>query len=337
MSALVGTFRILVVMIALLGLALVATPVTAQQPNSVNPTASSVKEDQLLNQMSIINGRGSIPDVKSYNLEQPRGRDWRHFQDVLLPWIGAIAILGILVALVVFYLIRGMVRLEAGRSGRTIVRFNAFERFVHWMTATCFVILAITGLNITFGKKLLLPLMSPEAFTAWSQWGKYTHNFLSFAFVLGVILIFLTWIASNIPNRTDVEWVKKGGGLVGHEHVPAGHFNAGQKAIYWIVVLGGGAMAATGYMMMFPFYLTDIAGMQTVTMIHGIVAVLFVAIMISHAYIGTVGMEGAFEAMGTGTVDLNWAKQHHSLWVEQEVAKGRSATPPSGARATPAE
>ena len=337
MSTLLRTFRLLIATIALCGLALVAVPVLAQQPSTVNPTADAVKEDQLLNQLRIINGRGTIPDVKSYNLEQPGGRDWRRFQDVLLPWIGAISILGMLGLLVLFYLVRGMVRLEAGRSGRTIVRFNAFERFVHWMTATCFVILALTGLNITFGRKLLLPLMSPDAFTAWSQAGKYAHNFLSFAFTLGVIVILLMWVAWNIPNREDIVWLKKGGGLMGNEHVPAGHFNAGQKAIYWIVVLGGGMMAATGYMLMFPFYLTDIAGMQTVAMLHGTVAVLFVAIMIAHAYIGTIGMEGAFEAMGTGTVDLNWAKQHHSTWVEEEVAKGRGAAPPSGAAARPAE
>jgi formate dehydrogenase subunit gamma len=341
MSTLLRTFRLLFAMVALFGLALVATPLatpaSAQQPSTVNPTADAVKEDQLLNQLRIINGRGTIPDVKSYNLEQPRGRDWRHFQEVVLPWIGAVAILGMLVLLVLFYLIRGMVRLEAGRSGRTIVRFNAFERFVHWMTATCFVILGITGLNITFGKKLLLPLMSPDAFTAWSQAGKYAHNFLSFPFTLGVVLIFLMWIASNLPSREDIVWLSKGGGLMGHEHVPAGHFNAGQKAIYWIVVLGGGLMAASGYLLMFPFSLTDVSGMQTAAMVHGITAVLFVAIMIAHAYIGTIGMEGAFEAMGTGTVDLNWAKQHHSTWVEEEVAKDRGASSPSGAAASPAE
>lgn len=28
-------------------------------------------------------------------------------------------------------------------------------------------------------------------------------------------------------------------------------------------------------------------------------------------------MEGAFSAMGSGRVDLNWAKEHHSLWVEK--------------------
>ena len=337
MSTLLRTFRLLVTMAALFGLALVATPLSAQQPSTVNPTADAVKEDQLLNQLQIINGRGTIPDVKSYNIEQPRGREWREFHQSTLPMIGAIAILGMLALLVLFYLLRGMVRLEAGRSGRVLVRFNAFERFVHWMTATCFIILGVTGLNITFGKKLLLPLMSPEAFTAWSQWGKYAHDFLSFPFTLGVVLIFLMWIAGNLPSRDDVEWLKEGGGMVGHKHPPAGRFNAGQKMVYWVVVLGGGLMAATGYLLMFPFYLTDIAGMQTAQMVHGIVAVLFVAVMIAHIYIGTIGMEGAFEAMGTGTVDLNWAKEHHSKWLQEEVAKGHGAAPPSSAAATPAE
>jgi len=336
MPSLLKFFRLTLAAVALFGLASFVMPAGAQQPNSVDPTAQAVSEQQLLREMRIISGRGTIPDVRSQNLIQPAGRDWRHFQEVVLPWIGGIAILGMLLLLVLFYLIRGMVRLKHGRSGRTIVRFSAFERFVHWMTATCFVILAITGLNITFGRDLLLPLMSPGAFTAWSQAAKYAHNFLSFPFTLGVILIFLMWIAWNLPNRDDVEWLKEGGGMVGDKDPPAGHFNAGQKLIYWIVVLGGGAMAATGYMLMFPFYLTDIAGMQTATMVHGVVAVLFFAIMIAHAYIGTIGMEGAFEAMGTGTVDLNWAKQHHSKWVEEEVAKGHG-TAPSGAAATPAE
>ena len=35
-------------------------------------------------------------------------------------------------------------------------------------------------------------------------------------------------------------------------------------------------------------------------------------------------MEGAFEAMGDGEVDVNWAKQHHSLWLEEETQGRRS-------------
>jgi formate dehydrogenase subunit gamma len=321
MTALIAGFRVVVGALALLTLAMVAYPAAAQQPSSVNPTANAVKEEQLLQQLNKIQGRGTIPDTRSYTIEQPAGRDWRHFHEVTLRWIGAIVILGILALLIVFYLWRGMVRIESGRSGRTLVRFNAFERFVHWMSATCFIILALSGLNITFGKPLLLPLLGPDTFSTWSEFAKYAHNYLSFPFTLGVILIFLIWIAGNIPNQVDLNWLKRGGGMVGHDHPPAYRFNAGQKAIYWIVVLGGGTVAVSGYVLMFPFYGTDIHSMQIAEVVHAIIAVLFVGAMLGHIYIGTVGMEGAFEAMGSGTVDVNWAKEHHSLWVELEMAR----------------
>jgi len=301
-----------------------AAPVSAQQqPNSVNPTEQSVKEQQLLKELNRIQGRSSLPDSKTGTLEQPAGRDWRQFQQITLRWIGAITILGMLAVLVLFFLIRGMVRIEAGRSGYTLVRFNAFERFVHWMTAMCFIVLALSGLNITFGKELLLPLMGPQAFATFSQWAKYAHNYLSFPFTLGVALMFLMWIAWNFPSGVDFRWIREGGGIIGSKHPPARRFNAGQKAIYWIVVLGGGAAAVTGYLLMFPFYATDIAGMQTAQMVHGIVGLIFMAIMLAHIYIGTIGMQGAFEAMGKGEVDVNWARQHHSLWLEKETKKGR--------------
>ena len=143
--------------------------------------------------------------------------------------------------------------------------------------------------------------------------------------VIGVVvaLTFLMWLAWNLPTGTDFKWFAEGGGLVGGKHPTARRFNGGQKAIYWIVVLGGAAVAATGYVLVFPLYGTGIAGMQTAQMIHGIVGLLFIAIMLAHIYIGTIGMQGAFEAMGSGEVDVNWARQHHSLWLDKQIEKGR--------------
>jgi formate dehydrogenase subunit gamma len=332
MPMLVARLRLLLGAVLFLTIFAVAPPASAQQRNpdaSVNPTASSVKENQLLQELKRIQGRGTIPDARSYTIEQPAGRDWRHFHEVTLRWIGAIAMVGVFVLLVLFYLIRGMVRIESGRSGRVLVRFSGFERLVHWMTATCFIILGISGLNITFGKPLLLPLIGPEAFATWSLWAKYAHNYLSFPFTLGVVLIFLMWIAWNFPTRVDVNWLREGGGMVGHKHPAADRFNAGQKMVYWIVVLGGGAVAASGYVLMFPFYGTNVAEMQLAEIVHGVVAVLFVAAMLGHIYIGTLGMEGAFEAMWDGTVDVNWAKEHHSIWLEKEASQGKVTVPPA--------
>jgi formate dehydrogenase subunit gamma len=238
--------------------------------------------------------------------------------------------------LAIAYLIIGPIRMSSARSGIRILRFSGFERFAHWLNATSFVILALTGLNITFGKIVLLPVIGPDNFSILSQFAKYVHNFVSFAFVIGMILIITLWIRDNIPRRADVEWLKEGGGFIKSKHPPAGRFNAGEKMVFWLALAGGVAVIASGYLLIFPFYVTNIFGMQIAQAIHAIVALLFIALILAHIYIGTIGMEGAFEAMGEGTVDLNWAKEHHSLWLADQMAR-TGAKPESLPAATPAE
>ena len=313
--------RVIVCALALAFIVASVVPVSAQAP--VNPTASAVKEQQLLNELGRVQGRGTIPDVKSYTLEQPQGREWRQFHEVTLKWIGGLAIIGMLVVLVAFYMWRGPLRVKAGNSGVKILRFDMLERFVHWLTASTFVVLGITGLNITFGRALFLPWMGPEAFSTWSEWAKYTHNFLSFGFTIGVLLMLLMWIGRNLPTAADVEWLKSGGGMFdkeGKTHPPAYKFNAGQKILFWLIVLASAAMIISGFMLLFPFYAgLAVNNMQLAEIFHGVVGVLFVALILGHIYLGTIGMEGAFEAMNDGHVDLNWAKEHHSLWAKEEV------------------
>ena len=316
--------------------ALAAAPAAAQQPNSVNPTASAVKEQQLLQQNYRIQGLGSIPDVKSYVIEQPMGRTWRLFHEVWLHWFGAIILLGVIAVLLVFYLVRGVIRIEGGRSGRMIPRFNSLERVTHWMTAVSFVILGVTGLNITFGKDLLLPLIGPDAFSRWSIMAKYAHNYSSFPFVLGVVVIFVMWVKEAIFTAVDIRWFIEGGGMFGHKHPAAWKLNGGQKVQFWSAVLGTIGVAGSGLFLLFPFYFTDIYGMQIAQMIHALIAMLFVGLIFAHIYIGSLGIEGGFEGMASGEVDLNWAKQHHSLWLEQELGQGRAAAPPAGATTRPA-
>jgi formate dehydrogenase subunit gamma len=322
MAKVFATMRLITCALALAFVVATAMPVAAQQPNSVNPTAAAVKEQQLLQQLNKIEGRGTIPDVKSYTLEQPAGREWREFRTVTLKWIGGIAILGILALLTIYYSWHGTMRIEEGRSGRTMQRFNVFERFVHWLTAVTFVILGITGLNITFGRSLILPWLGPEAFSEWSEWAKFSHNYVSFAFTTGVVLMFLIWVGRNLPSYNDVVWFKNGGGMFGGMEPPAEKFNGGEKLIFWISMIGGSLVIATGFLLLFPFYGTTVSGMELAEIVHSVVAVLYVSAMFVHIYMGTIGVEGAFEAMADGNVDVNWAKERHSLWYEEETQGG---------------
>jgi formate dehydrogenase subunit gamma len=319
-------------------LALASATVAQPPPGStpVSPDGSAVKEEQLLQSAPRIEGRIDIPDAKAAVLVQPEGRKWDYFHEVQLHWLGSVVLLGMLALLGLAYFVVGRIRISSGRSGRKIVRFSPFERFSHWLTAVSFVLLGLTGLNITFGKFLLLPVMGPQAFSAWAQGSKYVHNFVSFAFVLGLLLIIGLWLQDNLPRKVDLDWLKQGGGFVKSKHAPAGRFNAGEKAVFWLALLGGLAVIISGFYLLFPFYFTNIAGMQTAQVVHAIVAVLFVALILAHIYIGTLGMEGAFEAMGTGTVDVNWAKEHHDQWFAEEMAKGHLSDAPHSSPPAPA-
>ena len=293
-----------------------------------NPTASVIDQPTLLKQVPRVEGRIDIPDAKAAVLMQPAGRTWDYFHEVLLHWGSAIVIVGMIVILGVAFLIMGRLRITAGRSGQKIVRFKAFERFSHWLTAVSFVVLGLTGLNITFGKIVLLPLIGPEAFSNVSEAAKYVHNFTSFAFVVGLILIAVIFFRDNLFEKVDADWLKQGGGFIKSRHAPAGRFNLGEKLVYWLSLAAGVAVSASGFLLLFPFFGTDIADMQLAQVIHAVVAVLFIALILGHIYIGTLGMEGAFEAMGTGEVDLNWAKEHHDRWLAQRLAsEDRQAHP----------
>jgi len=326
-----ATFALMLVGIVL------SAPAIAQKlgpDGAPNPTASVVDQQTLLKQVPRVEGRIDIPDTKAAVLIQPAGRTWDYFHEVLLHWAGAIVILGMIVVLGAAYLIMGRLRITAGRCGQKILRFKAFERFSHWLTAVSFVVLGLTGLNITFGKVLLLPLIGPEAFSNVSEAAKYVHNFTSFAFVAGLILIAVIFFRDNLFEKVDAEWLRQGGGFIKSRHAPAGRFNPGEKLVYWFSLAAGVTISASGFLLLFPFFGTDIADMQLAQVIHAVIAVLFVALILGHIYIGTLGMEGAFEAMGTGEVDLNWAKEHHDRWLAQQLANEDRQGQPS---ATPAE
>jgi len=330
---LIARIRLLIVAAALL---IIVPAISAQAEKfgpdgAPNPTASVVDQETLLKQAPRIEGRIDIPDLRAGVLIQPRGRTWDYFHEVLLHWGGALVIGGTIVLLGLAYFIMGRLRITAGRAGKKVLRFKFLERFAHWLTAISFVVLALTGLNITFGKTVLLPLVGPDTFSDISQAAKYVHNYTSFAFVAGLVLITVIFFKDNFLERVDIDWLKQGGGFIKDKHASAGRFNLGEKLVYWLSVGGGVAVSISGFLLLLPFYGTDIAQMQLAQVVHAVIAVLFIALILAHIYIGTLGMEGAFEAMATGEVDLNWAKEHHDLWLARKLNSASRQREPSAA------
>ncbi len=288
-------------------------------------------------------------------LMQDRGMWWQGFRRGPLATYGGYLLLGTIGALVLFYLLRGRIRISHGRAGETILRFTTVERFAHWLLAGSFIVLGITGLITLFGRDGLIPLIGHEAYSTLAIGSKWVHNNVSWAFMLAIIMVFVFWVIHNLPSRHDLVWFAKGGGIIGKQHPPAKKFNAGQKIIFWSVILLGGSISASGLSLLFPFELPMFAKtfvvlndigvnnwigmepfpeqlapheeMQFAQLWHAIVSFVLMAIVIAHIYIGSVGMEGAYDAMGSGEVDLNWAKEHHSLWVEEVEAKKGTTAP----------
>src|SRR3981189_1727934 len=151
--------RLVTCAMMLLGI-VASSPAIAQKlgpDGAPNPTARAPSGRALPQQGPSVEGRIDIPDTKAAVLIQPAGRIWDYFHEVLLHWGGAVVIVGTVVLLVLAYLIMGRIRISAGRSGVKILRFKAFERFSHWLTAVSFVILGLPGLNIPSGNVLFFP------------------------------------------------------------------------------------------------------------------------------------------------------------------------------------
>ncbi|MDX1711711.1 MAG: formate dehydrogenase subunit gamma [Rhodovibrionaceae bacterium] len=288
-------------------------------------------------------GSVSLPNKQAGVLIQSEGDNWRAVRNGPLSLYGSWALLGIVILLALFFAIRGRVRIEAGPSGRTIERFNGLERFTHWLTASCFVVLALTGLNLLYGRYVLLPVIGPEAFAGLTTAGKYAHNFLAFPFMLGLVLMFVLWVRHNIPNKYDLIWISKAGGLfTTGSHPPSKKFNAGQKIIFWLVILTGITLSSSGIQLLFPFELalwgktfealnalgaglptnvTPMMEQQLSQVWHAAIGLFAIVVIVAHIYIGSIGMEGAFAAMGSGEVDLNWAREHHNIWVAEKLGE----------------
>jgi formate dehydrogenase subunit gamma len=255
-------------------------------------------------------------------LIQNGGENWRGIRNGVLirfsQWVLGVQLL----ALGIFYGIVGKDKLEKPRSGVKISRYSLGERILHWATALLFIIMALTGLSILLARLALIPLLGHSAVAGYLQFAKALHNYFGPLLLIGILLEFLIWVRFNIPHMSDVYWFKNMGGMIGSGPRPhVGKVNGGEKVWFWIVFLCGIAVGVTGVTLDFPIWGQTRFAMQLSHVIHVVIATLFVAASFGHIYIGTIGAEGTFEGMWTGSVDAVWAEQHNDLWYEEKTGK----------------
>lgn len=249
------------------------------------------------------------------------GETWRQIKNEELTIYGGWAVALAFLAIVAVFLVRGPIKLPEARTGKLIERFTSAERLAHWTMAFTFIALALTGLLLLFGKHVLAPVFGMELFSWFAAASKNIHNFVGPLFGASVVVFFLMYVKDNLPEKGDMEWLAKAGGALGH--APAGRFNMGEKIWFWggVTVLGL-VVTGSGLVLDFPNMGWDRLTMQQAHIVHLAAALLFVVMSFGHIYIGSIGMEGALEAMRDGYVDETWAKAHHELWYE-DIKSGK--------------
>ena len=267
-------------------------------------------------------------------LIQPEGQTWRAAR-VPLATAGGFLFVLTLLGLAGFYLLRGPITVHGAPTGRLIERFTAVQRMVHWTVAITFTTLGVTGLILTFGKAVLLPLIGYTLFSWLATLAKNVHNFIGPVLAVALPIMIVMFARLNLFNGRDWVWLKKGGGMLTGEHVPADRANAGQKFLFWsMVVVLGLVLVVTGLILDFPNFNQTRQTMQITNVIHMIAGMLGVVMVSAHIYLGTIGMKGAFEAMRYGYVDETWAKEHHEYWYNDvmtgKVPRGSQPTAPLG-------
>ena len=327
----------------------VALPAAAQQKDAPAPTsADAIKQQQkrAVEQpgnnadvwRNVQSGQPNYTSVSGRETEilvQPHarfpgqagmttaGEAWRKFRNGPIMFYGGWLVVLVCAVIAAIYFGKGPIKLHEKPSGRLIERFSLAERWAHWAVAITFCVLGVTGLIILFGKYVLLPMFGYTLFSWLGILSKNVHNFVAPVFILSLIPFIVIYVKDNLPERGDLAWLARGWRMFAGEHLPSGRFNAGEKVWFWVgVVLLSLVVSASGLILLFPNFEQGRLLMQQANVIHAVAALLVIGLSLGHIYMGTIGVEGAYQNMRTGYTDATWGKEHHENWYN-EVMKGR--------------
>lgn len=202
-----------------------------------------------------------------------------------------------------------------------IERYTANQRTNHWLTAITFVILALSG----------LALFHPSMYWLTNLLGGGTWTRILHPFIGLVMFISFLWLAAgmwshNRLTRADAEWLSRWRDVANNrdEGLPeVGRYNAGQKLLFWIMVLSMLLLLVSGIVIWQPYFTPafPITLVRLAALTHAVSAFVLILGIIVHIY-AAIWIKGSMGAMIRGYVSSAWAKKHHSGWYREVGGHG---------------
>jgi formate dehydrogenase subunit gamma len=207
------------------------------------------------------------------------------------------------------------------RPQEVILRYTRLNRINHWITAICFVLMVLSGLSMFHPMLFFL-----SGLFGGGQWTRAVHPWIGCVLLVSYLGMIVQFWRENLPERSDVEWMKSIGLVLQNEEErapPAGRNNAGQKMVFWSMALLIPVLFLTGLVIWEVYFgeATSIPVQRAAVLIHSLAAIAAILVWVVHVYAG-IWVRNSVRAMTQGYVTPGWAWRHHRKWL-RELASGQ--------------
>ena len=197
-------------------------------------------------------------------------------------------------------------------------RYLKVERVNHWVTAGCFVLLAISGLAFFYPAFFWL-----TGIFGTPQLARMLHPWIGVVMFISFMIMFFRYFSHNFLNKEDVKWLTSVGDVLrGRAVGDVGKYNAGQKAMFWLMSSCMLVLLITGLLAWHAYFgqVVPIPVKRIALLLHAAAALVLIAGIIVHVY-AAIWVRGTIRAMVEGVVSQAWARTHHPRWYREVMAK----------------
>jgi len=197
-----------------------------------------------------------------------------------------------------------------------IQRYTRSERSNHWVVAILFILAALSGLALFHPA-----LYGLTGLFGGGPWTRVLHPFLGVAMFLLFLIMALRFAGHNRLDANDRQWLRQLDDVLNNREEqlpPVGRYNAGQKLLFWVLVLSMLLLLASGIVIWREYFgqLFGVGLIRLAVVAHALAAFVLICSILVHIY-AAIWVKGSLGAMLTGKVSRAWARKHHPGWYKQ--------------------